>query len=147
GAERKLPAPFNSVAPTERRLFRRISGCEVVRRHHGRSVGRSLRRLLQQLEVEALLELAAELRALGPADLGIDQAADAEVELDERAVRQLLAAFDQRSPARNIPEARSDDLALIMQQGRPDDADARLAWRQLLGKCSRAFARQLSRLI
>src|SRR4029079_4329435 len=57
-----------------------------VRPHHRRRLGRGLRRL-QQLEVELLGELAAELGALGPADLGVAPAARRAVELAHRAAR------------------------------------------------------------
>ena len=71
---------------------------------------------LQQLEVELLPELTAELGALGPDDLGVDQPARGEVQLDLGADRDLLAAFDQRSTAGDVAEARAADLALVMEQ-------------------------------
>src|SRR5438874_11042417 len=108
---------------------------------------RRRRNRLQQLEVELLLELATELRALRPPDFGLDMAAGGEVELDLGADRQLLAAFDQRAAARDVAQARALHLPLVVEQRSADDADSRLARRQLLGKRRRALGGEVAGIL
>src|SRR5206468_10888548 len=99
---------------TRTRSFRRrfVPALQVIRNHHGRPLGRWLRRL-EQLEVELLRELAAELRALGPANLGVEKVTGADVELDLGADGKLLAGFDQGAARRNIAQARALHLPLV----------------------------------
>ena len=106
---------------------------EIIRRHDGRRLGLVLLRL-KELQVELFLELAAELGALGPAHLGVDQPAGGEVELDPGPDFDLLAAFDQGPARRDISQPRALHLAVVVEQRRADDPDARFARRQLFGK-------------
>src|SRR5258707_9119275 len=107
-------------------------------------LGRRSRRL-QQLKVEALLELTTELGSLGPPDFGGDRSADSEIELDLRADRQLLAAFDQRAAARDVAQARTLHLALVVEQRGTDDAHPRFARRKRCRQGRGALGGQFAR--
>src|SRR5205823_717420 len=102
-------------------LSRTVACREIIGCHHRCALCLGFRGL-QQLQVELLLELAAELRALAPPDFGGDQAAGGEVELDLGADRKLLAAFDQSAAARDVAEPRALYLPLVMEQRGANDA-------------------------
>ena len=127
------PKPSDPPVPTGDRpslLFtvRGLASAQVVRRDH-RTFGRGFGRL-KEPKVKLLLELDTELRALGPANGGIDQTAGSKSSWmsdrpqSPRGPQPALRRSRCFSNVRHYPSS-------IVQQRRTDDADARLAWRQM----------------